>query len=330
MRVDSIRSLLSLTLLSLTLLACGGPSPERRLEGLTLQRRAPGGYLGGCFTSGRLRLARVGGVEAWDLSGEAPRQLKSEATLTPLTLTGAGCVEGIGVLPLGDARQIWIAPYGWGIVEGRRRLGWRVAMGGVRDAALHEGAVWLVGEGGAWRWRLTAGASATPLPLPAALSGRGLAGIFRGDGRLWLRDIAGFGWPTRFDGMSLRLAGEPGQLARAPEDIELFIGEGRARGRLGAPLIFTRGEAAPVTLSPRLGAYLPLGEGRLLLTTDEGVELWRLDGAPRRLRAWPLGGPTARIFHLEGRLIFIGRDYGIIEGRLDGASNDRASTAPPS
>ncbi len=215
---------------------------------------------------------------------------------------------------LGDGREVLVGPWGRGTRRGERFLDWRAVAGGVVDAAFDGAHVWAVSAHGLWRWRPGPG-EALPITLPAELAGRPLAAVFRDGALIWVRDAEGKGWPLDVRGPRAHLVARPGQLP--PLDATLrapLAGGARVDGtRAGRDLVVqdADGERQPVAVG-RVHALLPLDPWTLLVGTDDGIEVWRWDGA-RLARAGrvALGSPTVRLFvAAEGRLLAVGPEYG--------------------
>ncbi len=208
---------------------------------------------------------------------------------------------------LPDGRVLLMGSWGRGLQKDGRFLEWRAVAGGLKDAIYDDQFVWAVGEHRLWRWRPGA-PEALPIPLPLELSGRSFTQIFRDGSLFWLRDTEGQGWPLRFDGAGLSLAGTAGPLPPLKDDLLIpFDGE-LLRGRRGAPL-YPSGEAEPLLAQPIFSVSL-LSKELLALGTDEELLIWRAgEGVAQRFH---LGGPTLRIFQHQEGLLLVGKSYGFL------------------
>lgn len=273
--------------------------------------------------SGRQLTLHAGGLQSCD-----------EGSSSDCAEAGARTVDDVRAAPtqwqgtLSDGREVVVGAWGRGLRKGADYVDWRPAPGRLMDATFDGNAVWAVGAGGLWRW-LPGLPGARPVALPPSLNGKTLVGIFRDGPLLWVRDSEGMGWPMSVAAGPARLVGPAGRLPEPSGALVVRLGDGQVaaqRDEKGIEFVDAQARVTKID-TPPVTAIFPLDQVHVLVGDYTHLSLWALEsgGQPSRLKSWPMGGPTRRIFLDDERIYAVGAPYGIVTGVIGDATKMRTT-----
>jgi hypothetical protein len=281
-----------------------------------------GPNLFGCWGGGLLTVHRPLRSEDWRFPADGPPQFVSTRAEGPAADGCGPARTTVRDVPadVGDGRLVHVTRGAVTVSSGGREIWRRDTAGPFTDAVVYRGLVIAIGPEGLFRWS-GPGGEPRVVPLPPTLAGRDGWRLLRDGERLWLVDAAGEATclvPTTTAFEAVRPVGEPVRLLPADLGLRAPVAGGRAEATIGGEglrLLDERGLLTKLVATPPVAALLPVrGGSRLLVAGPESLSVVRVDrglAAAEIEATWPTGGPTARLFDLDGRLVAVGA-YGVL------------------
>ena len=318
--------------LSSGLLACGGASPIVDAEPAppVWETVVPGAYISACPTGHQLILSGHFVQERWKNAPGQPLTLIERTIRVPEPDAPAGrspCPGGQAPIRLtadrpmivehGDGTANRVSPQGRIFSRAGRAVDWRRTFTGIRDATIDGDVIWAVGADALWRIDLS-NASPVPVALPQVVSQSQPRRIFRDQAAIWVITEDGVGWPLLIRGNYADQVGRSGRMAPHTERVRLPLGEGAVRwDGVGKRLLVLGHHRKTILELKSVDAFLPVGRRHALVGHGDDVYYWRYDdGRITTLKSWAMGGATAAFFISDGKVIAVGREYGVVTGHF--------------